>query len=99
MQYSYTQPYTPFATWKSPGIATWCEGATHNQEEFILRIMWSIEIIFCSVTITMKRFAHPRTHPYVARETAGINGNGGMQRNSLTLMIFSSNANYTPVLH
>src|SRR5690348_357942 len=79
MQYSYAQAYTSITPRKSPGIATWCEGATHNQEEFILRIMRSIEVIFCSIPITMECFAHPCTHPYMTRETTRINGDGSSQ--------------------
>src|SRR5437016_3379455 len=76
MQYPYAQPYTPIATRKSPGIAMWCEGATHNQEEFILRVVRSIQVILCSIAVAMKRLPHSCTHSYMTRETTGVNGDG-----------------------
>src|SRR2546428_7272461 len=99
MQYPYAQPYTPIATRKSPGIAMRCEGATHNQEEFILRVVRSIQIILCSIAVAMKRLPHPCTHSYMTRETTGVNGDGSSQRHTLTLMIFRRNTDYAPILH
>jgi hypothetical protein len=98
VEYSYTQSYTPVPTWESPGIATWRKRASHNQKELILRIMWSIQVIFCSIAITMKCLPHSCTYPYMARETAGIYRNCGMERDSLTPMIFSGHTYHVPIL-
>src|SRR5437867_5559655 len=99
MEYSYTQAYATIPTRESPRISSRCILAAHNQKQLILWVIWRIHIVFSAVAITMERFPHLCTNPYMSREAACINCYRCTYANTLTHVILSCYTLNTTTFH
>src|SRR6266568_4349401 len=98
MENADAETYTAIATRESPGIAFGGKFTTHDQVQFILGIVWRVHIVFGTVAIAMKRFAHICPHADMARETAGIDGDSGRQTDTLPDMVPGGDAQHAAIV-
>src|SRR5215831_3523631 len=87
MKHTYTQTHPAISARKGPCIASWSILAAHNKEEFILRVVRSIHIIFGTIAIAMKSIIHACAHPYMSRKATGIDGHRGTEIDSFAYMV------------
>src|SRR5260370_34643481 len=98
MEYADAETYTAIATRESPSIAFGGKFTTHDQVQFIVGIVWRVEVVFGAVAIAMKRFTDICSHADMARETAGIDGDGSRQADTLPDMIPGGDAQHAPIV-
>src|SRR5713101_5599242 len=97
MEDAHAQAHAPIAAREGPGIAARRELAAHNQVQFVLRIMWRVQVVFRAIAIAMKRLAHVGAYPDVTREATRIDGNGRAYGDSLADMIPGVHAQDAPI--
>src|SRR5258708_35567550 len=97
MEHADAQAYPAIATRESPGVPFGGKFTAHYQVEFILGIVWRVQVVFGAIAVAMKRFTDICPHADMARETAGIDGDGSRHADTLSDMVPGGDAQHAPI--